>query len=190
MSTTTVKRPWAQAMEDAESFRALFPAACIERWEFAGSLRRRKSEVADIEHVVIPAFGDVPRGDGLFTVQERVNLLWHHLDAMVKAGTVSKHVYGGAGYRWGDKYRGVDYRGFNNEIFCADADNWGNTFLIRTGPAEFSQRVVTRLKDGGMYRQVEGYLIHVHTADRVPVPDEETYFRLAGMQYVPPERRA
>jgi len=111
MSTTETKRPHAQAMEDAEAFRALFPLSTYERWEFAGSLRRRKPEVADIEHVIIPSFGEVETGDGLFTTSTRMNLLWFHLDSLMRGPAgLEKHWYGN-GNRWGDKYRGVDYRG-------------------------------------------------------------------------------
>lgn len=188
MSTTLSKRPWAQAMEDAEAFRALFPPACYERWEFAGSVRRRKPEVADVEHVVIPTYGSVDTGASLFGVTERVNLLGFHRDALFKAGTVERHWYGN-GHRWGDRYFGADFRGFNHEVFCADAENWGAMLLIRTGPADFSQRVVTKLKDGGMYRQVDGYLVHVRSQSRVPVPDEASYFKLAGLDYIEPEKR-
>jgi DNA polymerase/3'-5' exonuclease PolX len=97
-------------------------------------------------------------------------------------------MYGLTGFRWGEKYRGVDFRAFNHELFMADADNWGAVFLIRTGPAEFSERVVTLIKATGMYRQQDGYLVHVATGERVTVPDEETYLRYAGMSYVEPEK--
>lgn len=59
--------------------------------------------------------------------------------------------------------------------------------LIRTGPAEYSQRVVTALKDGGMYRQRDGYLWAGETM--VPVPDERKYLQLAGLPWLEPERR-
>jgi DNA polymerase/3'-5' exonuclease PolX len=189
MSTTLTKRPWAVAMIDADDFRGLFPKSSYERWEIAGSVRRQRPLVGDVEHVVIPVYGEVERGDGLFAVKERVNLLWHRLDALAREGQVSKHVYGWSGYRWGEIYRGCDFRGFNHEFFLADPDNFGGTLLIRTGPAEFSERVVTRMKDGGMYRQRDGYVWRVGTGERVPVADEAAYFRLAGMPYVEPELR-
>jgi len=189
MSTTLAKRPWAATMIDADDFRGLFPKSSYERWEIAGSVRRRRPLVGDVEHVVIPAYGEVERCDGLFAVKERVNLFGFHLDALVADGQVSKHIYGGTGYRWGTRYRGCDFRGFNHEIFTAEPDNFGAILLIRTGPAEFSERFVKRLKDGGMYRQRDGYVWHVATGERVPVADEAAYFRLAGMPYVEPELR-
>jgi DNA polymerase/3'-5' exonuclease PolX len=203
MSTSTTKRPHAVALADAESLRSLFPPTTYARWEFAGSVRRGKPEVSDVEHVVIPNFGDMP-GGGLFA--DRVNLLFHRLDELERKGTVTKHVYGNSptgapSYRWGDKYRGVDFRGFNHEFFTADAQNWGAVLLIRTGPARFSQQFVDRFNLRGMYRQHLGYLRRVkhpalHRDDEsdtdgeiIPVPDEETYFRMAEMEFVKPEDR-
>lgn len=190
MSTTTARRPHAQALADAEAFRALFPPSTYERWEIAGSVRRRKPEVADVEHVVIPRFGDVQTGTGLFALPERTNLLWFHLDSLMRGmAGLEKHWYGN-GNRWGDKYRGVDFRGFNHEVFTADVANFGSVLLIRTGPADFSERMVTRLRNGGMYRQMDGYVKHVASGEVVPVADEAAYFALLGMRYIEPERRA
>jgi DNA polymerase/3'-5' exonuclease PolX len=196
MSTSTfAKRSYAQAHADAVEFRAMFPLDCYERWEIAGSLRRGKSEVGDVEHVVIPRVVEQPMG--LFGASEPKNLLWHHLDALVDGRRLAKHLYVShladgserIGPRWGDTYRGVDFNGFNHEIFCATQDNYGAILAIRTGPAEFSQMLVTRMKQGGMYRQQDGAVVHVASGERVSVPDEETFFKLAGMRYVRPEDR-
>jgi|GEM_PF-685206 len=237
MSTTATKRSYADALRDAEAFRDLFPRGSYADWEIAGSLRRRKSEVGDVEHVVMPQFAarTVP-GDGLFasSVTETVNLVWHRLDELVADGTVAKHVYstridpnvtfkrgddfkanGPAKeipvYRWGDKYRGVDFRGFNHEIFMAAADNWGSVLAIRTGPAEYSQWLVTRLrgqnrrnKDGKVWRcepcsQIgapgHGALCgdcqgtNLKPAEVIPAPDEATYFQLCGIPFLEPQER-
>lgn len=217
MSTTMSKRQLHEALADAMAFRDLFPREAYERWEFAGSIRRKKQHVADVEHVIIPAFGDVP-GKDLFATPTRTNLLLTCLDGLVETSVASKHVYGGANgatWRWGEKYRGVDFRGFNHELFCADADNWGATLAIRTGPAEFSQRLVTGLlrqgrrnKDGKVWRcePCEWCVVPAVGADPdkcgkcdstkllpvepIPVPDERAYFELCGMKYAEPEFRA
>jgi hypothetical protein len=218
MSTATIKRSHADALADAEAFRALFPVACYSRWEFAGSLRRGRSEVSDVEHVIIPAIGEIP-GGGLFAEPQRVNLLWHRLDALYSGRQVEKHLYGshhqsGAPlYRWGEKHRGVDFRGFNHEMFCAHADgsNWGPTLAIRTGPAEFSERLVTQLRRHGRRNHL-GYVwncdrcpacgqdrvdkqcelcdgTNLQPVERLSVPDERTYFALAGVQWAEPRDR-
>ncbi len=189
MSTGT-KRKLCHAAADAEAMRDLFPG-CFERWTVAGSVRRGKPEVGDIEHVVIPKFSEVSDG-GLFGETKLVNLLWERADMLLQEGAIGKHVYQtikGDQWRWGEKYRGIDFRGFNNEIFTATPENYGAILLIRTGPADFSKRMVERFLNGGMYRQQEGRLIHVASGEAVSIPDEETYFRLLGMEFIKPEDR-
>lgn len=189
MSTTQSKRAHAEALADAMAFRELFDG-CYDEWHVAGSIRRNKPEVGDIEHVIVPRFGDVPTG-GLFSNETaRVNLVWHKLESLLGVGDIDKHRYGEIrSTRWGDLYRGVDFRGFNHELFTADADNLGAILAIRTGPADYSQALVTRLKDGGMYRQSGGYVVHVKSGERVPVRTEEAFFKLCRLPYVEPEKR-
>ena len=191
MSSAQTKRPLNQARADAEAFMELFPQTSYVRWTIAGSVRRGKAEVGDIEHVVEPAFGEVPTGD-MFGGTERRNLLWAALDAMIANGTLAKHVYHtavGDQSRWGDSYRGVDFRGFNNEIFTATPNNYGAILLIRTGPADYSKNFVDRFLRGHLYRQQGGNLVHIKSGGIVPIPDEETYFKMAGLPYVHPGKR-
>lgn len=216
MSTTTQKRSWAQANEDGRALRDLFPDACYSLWKSAGSVRRRRQSVGDIEHVIIPAFDNLP-SNTLFAEPERTNLLWYQLDALVKKGDVSKAVYGASeGFKWGEKYRGVSFRGFTHELFTADADNFGSVLAIRTGPSDFSRLLVTGLLNRGM-RNKDGYVWRCDPCpvvscdgmyfkgdgpkcpecdstglvpvEKIPVPDERTFFELAGVKYLEPEQR-
>lgn len=195
MSTGT-KRTLADAKRDAEMFRALF-ADCYERWEVAGSVRRGKALVGDVEHVVIPKHGDVTEQNGLFSQTRTVNLMLHRREALLVTATISKHLYTSnhadgstsVSPRWGETYWGSDFRGFNHEIFCAVPANWGAQLLIRTGPADFSRRVVDTLRLAGTFRQQDGLLHYVANGSTVDVPDEETYLSLAGMKWVEPSAR-
>lgn len=216
VAETKVRRPLAQALADAEAFRALFPPQCYSRWEIAGSVRRRAAACGDVEHVILPAFGEVDVGGGLFATKEVKNLLFFHLDALVSGVLVAKHLYGASGYRWGEKFRGCDFRGHNQEISCADAGNWGSTLAIKTGPADFSRRLVTGLLRNDR-RNYLGRVWECRTCPcvdprdcgagcdekcprcqgtglwpigEIPVPDERKYFALCGVPYAEPwERR-
>ena len=188
MSTTT-KRPRAEALAAAHALSDLLCHAC-ERWEIAGSVRRNKPEVGDVEHVILPTFGDVPGGD-LFASPQTVNLLWHRLDQLVAAGTVAKALINGSP-RWGERYRRVIFQGIAHDLFAADADNWGSVLAIRTGPAEFSKGLVVGLRRNG-YRNQDGYVWTCtpegEPIERVACPDERTFFALAGAAWVEPEDR-
>lgn len=189
MSTGT-RRPHGQAFQDAQDFRDLLTGG-FERWTIAGSVRRMKPYVGDVEHVVVPAFSERPVG--LFGgAVEHVNILWDKLDRLVEAGQAEKAVYGETGHRWGDKYRGVLFRGFKHEIFTADARNYGAILAIRTGSADFSQRLVTAMKQGGRFRQQDGYVRYANGASAGEVracPTEEEFFQLCGMPFRGPEAR-
>jgi hypothetical protein len=152
------KRPLAQAIEDAKAFRALFPAECWQQWKGAGSVRRQAELVSDIDHVVIPQFGEVSSGD-LFGTPRLVNLLWHHLDALVAGRTVEKWVRDDGRTSWGEKQRAVAFRGAKHEIWTADAENWGSILAIRTGPGDYSHRMVIALQYNG-YANTDGYVVN------------------------------
>jgi hypothetical protein len=109
-------------------------------------------------------------------------------------------------HRNGDRYMGFDYRGRLHEIFCAGESNWRCILTIRTGSADFSRELVTRLRAHG-HRQYDGHLHRVtgncqgrfatHFDDddtwgnQIPCPDEATYFAAAGLDVAdwPPEKR-
>jgi DNA polymerase/3'-5' exonuclease PolX len=192
MSTAT-KRPLAEAKRDAEEFQALF-ADCFERWTIAGSIRRKKPECGDAEHVVIPRFGDTGAAD-LFGNPVTANLLLRRCDELIYDGIISKHVYavnyadGTTGTRnmWGDVYRGCSFKGGLHEIYCADASNYGAILCIRTGPGDFSQMMVSRLH-GTMLRQVDGYLKYAD-GHMYPCPTEEHFFKACNVRFIPPEAR-
>lgn len=186
--STSIRRPHFDAEVDAFAFRDLF-FGCYERWEIAGSVRRKKSEVGDVEHVVIPKRNF--RGE---------SLLWHRIEKLTRDpndmfadpdAPLSKHQYPPNGSpRWGEKYRGVDFRGFAHEIFCAESANWGSVLTIRTGPAAFSEMLVTRLKQSGKLRQQDGY-VRYPDGSIFATPDEANYFKVCGVPFcAPADRRA
>ncbi len=189
MSTST-KRRHSTALFDAHEFRALFEGT-FETWEFAGSLRRKRPEVGDVEHVVIPKIIVENVQKGFFESENiSVNLVWVRAEALLKAGKIAKHHYPNDQNRWGEKYRGIDYNGFAHEIFMADSANFGSVLAIRTGPADFSKALVTRFhRPGVRLIQAGGYVRYKATDEIFAVPTEEAYFAACGAPWVAPEKR-
>jgi hypothetical protein len=185
------KRPLSAAVEDARAFRALFPPEAFRQWKGAGSVRRRAAWVSDVDHVVIPAFGEVSSGD-LFGTPQTVNLVWHHLDALVAGRQVEKWTRDDGRTVWGDLQRAVKFRGFKHEIWTADAENWGSILAIRTGPGEFSHRMVIQLQMNG-FANVDGYVVNNHDwrckcgwagVDPLWIPSAEARLKLDGTAVV------
>lgn len=195
VSTTSTKRQLLDAVADAQAFRDLF-AETFERWEFAGSIRRKKPEVGDVEHVVIPRTGDAPVIGSMFGEAATVNLFLHRCDELLDTGAIAKHVYavnlasGDTTTRtmWGQKYRGISFRGHLHEVFCATPENWGSILAIRTGPADFSQRMVTALHPRGL-QQMEGFVRYKRDGKMYPTRDEQAFFSACGVEYTEPEKR-
>lgn len=131
------------------------------RVEIAGSIRRGKREVKDIEICAIPR--DLFE---LKTVMDR--------QRCVKG-------------KFPSKYSQIIYCDEKIDIFWCNKDNWGNIFLIRTGDWRFSKWIMgTKTREVGL-RQRDGYLWRGD--ERLSCPEELDYFNRLGMDYIDPKKR-
>lgn len=188
------KRPYAQVLPIAQLIVERLAPYC-QRIEIAGSLRRQKPTISDIEIVAIPKHEQRPTAPAsLFAPSETAphNLLWAYLDQLMQAGKIAHPTHKG----WGDTYRKFTLTTTNGlthkiDLFTATAENWGNTLLIRTGSADFSRWMVTPQSKGGALP--DGYhhsggMMH-HHGRPIPLPEEADYFNLCGLPYIPPTDR-
>lgn len=188
------KRPLAEAEEIAEWFRQLF-SGTYTRWDIAGSIRRQRPEVGDVEHVVIPNY--LPN----HVANAASNLVWLRAEELSKNtdtlfpkpdAPLDWHTYSDGHNRKGRVYRGYDFDGMLNEIFCCTLGNWGPTLAIRTGPAEFSEMLVTKMKAGKRFCQSDGYVTYAsgeNKGTKIECYSEEVYFNYCNVDYLPPEKR-
>lgn len=158
-----------QAELIAEEVKALLAPHC-ERIEIAGSIRRRKLEVGDIEIVAIPKPYDV----GLF--ESGIALVVNQWEK-VKGELPCKYT------------QRILPEGIKLDLFFAMPDNWGLIFAIRTGSADYSHKVLAAGWVKAGYKSVDGMLTDRETGLTRVVPDEKELFRLAGVEWIPPERR-
>lgn len=178
------KRPHADMLAVALEVRGLLALACT-RIAIAGSVRRGKALVGDIEIVAQPAGG----------------LLHRQLDALLARGDLAQRRKStGALLAWGERYRAAVYRGVALDVFIVLPDRpWGVTYLLRTGPGEANEALVTtrgsvtrhgvrgvlpvgmRMVDGALWR----------AGVRLETPEEIDVFAAVGLPYiVPPSRSA
>lgn len=167
----TPKRPRAQAIKVAEKVVAALDPCCT--WiEMAGSLRRQTNMVGDIEIVAIPA----------------ANMLYDLLDEKIAAGTIT-HL---AKKRWGLKQRSFWFAGWQFDIFIQpDPLTMPVNFMIRTGCADFSHRMVTRKSAGGWmpdWYEIKDAKVWCDGEDLL-LEDERDIFDLWGIDYVEPTER-
>lgn len=150
-------------------------APYCERIEIAGSIRRQKPEVKDIELVVIPKH--VP-ADMFGSTTEPHPDFCRIINALEKV----------KGEPTGKYTQRILPEGIKVDIFIADPDNWGLIYAIRTGSADFSYKILGGAWVRCGYKSVNGYLMEGEK--RVPVREEEELFRLLRLPFTPPEQRS
>lgn len=190
--------PLAVAEPIAEELTILLWPAC-DRIAVAGSIRRRKAMVADIEIVAVPTIAQVVGGDLWGTPQE-VNLLTGamtgRLVELLAAGEIGLRqvdVHRASGEieqqtRQGEAYQALVFRGLPVDLFIVRPPaDWGVIYALRTGPGDWNTRLVT---DCHRYlRRVEGGRVY-RSGQYVPCPEERDFFAAVGQAWVEPEERA
>lgn len=148
-----------------------------ERISIAGSVRRMKPEVHDIEIVAIPSINSEP--------------------TMFDEGR-KREFPSGLFFSWKAIKNGPRYKqftlpeGINLDLFVVlHPAQWGVILAIRTGPADFSHWIVTpkyqggplpgdcRVQDGGVYRR--GGLL--------TMPEEKDFLDFIGLGWIEPSER-
>lgn len=156
-----------KAMQIAERVKQELEPHC-ERIEIAGSIRRKKPEVKDIEIVAIPK----PYG---------VGLLKSGIAVVVDKW---KKIKGELPCRYTQR---ILPEGINLDLFFTTEKNWGLILAIRTGSAEYSHKVLATSWVNAGYKSVNGMLTKNH--QEVEVREEEDLFKLIGIKYITPEER-
>jgi DNA polymerase/3'-5' exonuclease PolX len=171
----SVRRPLAEAQAVADAVLQRL-APYVKRAVVAGSVRRKRPDCKDIEIVAEPL--DVP--DGLFG--ETRPAAQEILDAARAWGPLAKA---------GEKYIQVTDvlgSGLALDLFLVTPPaSWGAILTIRTGPADFSTMMVSKLR--GRFMRCEHGRVLGRGGVEVPTPDEEAFFAACGVAYVRPEDR-
>jgi len=170
MSKKEKKYPYEYALKIAKELVQLLKPHC-ERIEIAGSIRRKKAEVGDIELVVISK----PYLVGLFE-----NGLASIVNKWVK-------VKGDLDYIKCKYTQRILPSGIKLDLFFANKDNWGYVYAVRTGSADFSHQILAKSWVRAGFKGKEGML--VRNGKEYPAREEEDFFRMIGVAYVPPEER-
>lgn len=156
-----------EAKEIAEKLVEQLRPYC-ERIQIAGSIRRCKPEVKDIEIVCIPIERNGSRCDGFVQVLEAMQ----SVKGSAKTGKYTQR---------------ITPEGIKLDLFTARKENWGFILSQRTGSADYSHHVLAKgwVKKG--YRSVDTIL--VKGGVKYPAYEEEDIFKMAGVEYVEPKDR-
>jgi DNA polymerase (family 10) len=147
------------AISKANNFLSEIKEFC-EKIEIAGSIRRQKSEVNDIDIVLIPK-------------------LREHL--IQKIRNISKVEV------QGKKLIRTEYSGIQVDIYFATKETWGILLLIRTGSKEHNIKLCQQAINKGMKLSSEKGLMKANEV--IASKSEEEIFKGLGMNYIKPEDR-
>jgi DNA polymerase/3'-5' exonuclease PolX len=191
----------ALAVEVAEILRP----ACT-RLEIAGSIRRQRPDVGDIEVVAI---AKVEHYQDLFG-QPSDEFPFNHLDALCaelrETGVLGERLDKNGRRAWGSAMKRATFKGFALDLFaCLDPAQWGVTFAIRTGGAVFSHALVTskvqmvRDESGRAFGpglcpswlEFRGWRVRHVSAGSAPylTPEESDVFDILRLDFIPPQER-
>lgn len=159
-------------------------APAVRRVEVAGSIRREKPVVGDIELVAIPED------------QDKLVKLIQEVGQTIKPGVPGIIPWTP---RPGAKYiRARLAEGINLDLFLANPSNWGGLFLMRTGSASgadgnafngFVPSVFSRFKKLSGGGRMTDCMPTMPSGEQIVLREEQDFFDLLDMDFVPPVER-
>jgi DNA polymerase/3'-5' exonuclease PolX len=181
--------PIAQAQRIAAEASVLISHLC-QTLTIAGSIRRQREDVGDIEIVVIPSSrsGLLVRLDNLVEKGVIEKALYRHVDNKGNESLVP---------RWGEKLRCFRYKGVTVELAITNQENYGYTLWLKTGPAEANEWVMRKLiEEKAAIRFHDGYGWLTEYSGETPmykhklsIPDEATFFKVLRLPIIVPRWR-
>lgn len=181
------KFPRAAALDVArELCRRLKP--CCDRLIVAGSLRRGKESVGDVEILFIPGTAEIP-GD-LFST-DTVNLAEAEIARMLEDGTLTKRLSISGSPSWGPRNKLAVHRsGIPVDLFTATPESWWNYLVCRTGPSESNVRIATIAQERGYQWNPYGQgFTRRSDGTVIPMESEAAVFEFVGMEAKEPGER-
>ncbi len=155
-----------------------------ERVHIAGSIRRGKQEVGDIEILYIPKLVEAPTDLFGAPTGQPEDMLETHLLRMMEMGVLAKR--GGFGPK--NKLLVHVPSGIPLDVFRTDAANWGMALVVRTGPKDFNVRLMSRFQELGIAGHAYAGVTY-RGGKRFDCPTEEDVFKHAQWDYVEPKER-
>ena len=148
----------------------------------AGSIRRRRPFIHDIDIVAVPKYQPGPT-ETLFGDQVQINLLDVTLNTLVSSGRIRIT-------ERGDKAIRLELPSgeLPVDVYIARPETWATLLLIRTGSREHNIRMCSLARQLGMQLKADGSGLF-RAGTLVAGSSETEIFEALGMTYVTPEYR-
>lgn len=182
------KRKWprAEALAVADELIAALRPFC-DRIEFAGSLRRLKPAVGDVEILFVPKVENRPVD--LLGTLEPFNLADEEISRLLGHGLISKRPNVNGTFAWGAKNKLALHRsGVPVDLFTTSEASWWNYLTCRTGGAQSNVDICNAaIRKGYKWEPYSAGFYRIgHTE---PMTSERQVFEFVGLPFLPPERR-
>ena len=194
MTVIKTKHPRTMALDVIRPICAELTPLCEPGYlKVAGSLRRKKEFVGDVELVFVPRAIEIPDPADLFgkLVPGLATDAW--LDECLAVGRLEKRLSVNDRPAWGPQNKLARHTasGIGIDLFFATRDNFWTLLVCRTGPKEFNARVCMEAEKRGQrwnpYRGFEDRL----TGELLFVPrTEKALFDHFQWPYLEPWERA
>jgi DNA polymerase (family X) len=179
--------PAASARKVADELAAEL-ASCCERIEVAGSLRRGKPDVGDIELLYIPKTGQVRVPGELFP--KRGLLTDELVDQWLAKGIIAKRPNVNGTTAWGELNKLAVHvaSGIPVDLFATTTERWFVSLVMRTGSAQSNTRLANAALKRGMQFHAYGVIQDRSGEQIIPQSEREVFERL-GVPYREPAER-
>ena len=180
------KVPFADAVVVAITLLKELLPLC-ERVSIAGSIRRCKPMVSDIELLYIPRVEERPF-DLLTT--HLVSLAEEHINGWLNSGLIIRRPSVTGVTSWGEKNKFAVHvpSGISLDLFATTTENWWVSLVIRTGSKETNLALANGAIKLGRRLNAYGCGVIEH-GEIIPARSERDVFDLCGVPYAEPEDR-
>lgn len=166
-----------------------YAAGRVIRIEVAGSVRRRRPDVGDVEIVYVPRVVERPAVGDLFAV-ERVNLVDEAIEDLIRIGILEKRRTAKGSTVYGPQNKLVRHvpTGIPFDLFATTEESWWNYLVCRTGPAALNQLIASKAKAKGWHWNPYGVGFS-RGEEVVRMVDERHVFEFVDLPYLEPWER-
>lgn len=181
------KYPRTQALAVAKEIMS--PLADVTlRIAVAGSLRRGKPEVGDVEIVYVPLTDTVPVD--LFGGTVARDLAAARIEQLVISNLLAKRLNHDGHPTWGPKNKLAVHvaSGIPVDLFATTEECWWNYLVCRTGSAETNKQICIAAQERGWKWNPYGPGFS-RGCETESVTSEAEVFAFVGLPYMPPEKR-
>lgn len=187
--------PYQEALAAALKIRDILTPFC-EKCVIAGSIRRHRAYVGDIELLYIPKLVPEPREllPCLVDAPAKLyNATDEAIDQMVSTRILSKRKNIKGSFIWGEQNKLAVHvaSGIPVDLFSTTPEKWFMALVIRTGGKQTNVALAVAARARGMKLNPygEGYTV-LHSGRVIPCHSEFEVFNFVGLPFNKPEHRS